>query len=81
MAGWFGRQAHLNFLPWEEWKSGVSGEDAAGTWDHIAHSPNCSIDKARRLLGYQPRYGSLQAVRESVGWLIENGLVDADFRV
>ena len=81
VAGWFGRQAHLNFLPWEEWKSGVSGEDAAGTWDHIAHSPNCSIDKARRLLGYQPRYSSLQAVRESVGWLMENGVVDADFRV
>ncbi len=81
VAGWFGRQAHLNFLPWEEWKSGVSGEDAAGTWDHIAHSPNCSIDKARRLLYYQPRYSSLQAVRESVGGLIENGVVDADFRV
>ena len=29
--------------------------DADGTWDHIAHSPNCSIAKARRLLDYQPR--------------------------
>ena len=81
VARWFGQKAHLSFLPWNEWKSGVSGEDAAGTWDHIAHSPNCSIEKARRLLDYRPRYTSLQAVRESVGRLIENGVVNADLRV
>ena len=81
VAGWFGQKARLNFLPWDEWRSGVSEEDTAGTWDHIAHSPNCSNEKAGRLLGYQPRYGSLQAVRESLGWLIEHGVVDADLRV
>ena len=43
------------------------------THDHIAHSPNCSIAKARRLLNYEPSYTSLQAVQESVGWLVENG--------
>jgi len=45
------------------------------TWDHIAHSPNCSIEKARKLLGYEPRYGSLDAVQESVTWLIGQGVV------
>ena len=45
------------------------------TWDQIAHSPNCSIAKARSLLGYEPRYSSLEAVRESVDWLIEHGVV------
>ncbi|MDQ2998305.1 MAG: NAD(P)-dependent oxidoreductase, partial [Chloroflexota bacterium] len=34
--------------------------------DHIAHSPNCSIAKAQRLLEYRPRYSSLQAVCEAV---------------
>src|SRR5215212_5587617 len=72
VAGWFGRRARLRFVPWEEWREGVSGEKAEGTWDHIAHSPNCSIAKAGRLLGYEPRYSSLQAVRESLAWLIEN---------
>ncbi len=81
IARWFGQQARLSFLPWEEWRAGIPEEDAEGTWDHIAHSPNCSIAKARRLLDYQPRYSSLQAVRESLGWLIENGVVDADLRV
>jgi nucleoside-diphosphate-sugar epimerase len=72
MAAWFGQPARLRFLPWEDWRATVSEEEAGATWDHIAHSPNCSIAKARRLLGYQPRYSSLQAVTEAVDWLIKN---------
>src|SRR5215203_5194276 len=60
VAGRFGRAASLRFVPWEEWREGVPERDAAATWDHIAHSPNCSMDKASRSLGYRPRYGSLQ---------------------
>ncbi len=71
MALWFGQEAHLSLLPWDAWRQTVSEEDARATWDHIAHSPNCSIEKARRLLDYRPRYHSLQAVQESVAWLIE----------
>jgi nucleoside-diphosphate-sugar epimerase len=77
VAGWFGRAANLRFLPFEEWKGTVLEESAAMTWDHIAHSPCCSIVKAQRLLEYQPRYTSLQAVYESVSWLIDNGVIDA----
>jgi nucleoside-diphosphate-sugar epimerase len=69
---WFGRKPALAFLPWEQWRETVSREDALATWDHIAHSPCCSIAKARRALGFQPRYGSLEAVRESVQWLLEH---------
>ncbi len=69
MFRWFGHEPDLAFLPWEEWKSTVSAGDAASTWDHIAHSPCCSIEKAARFLGYQPRYSSLQGVCESVEWL------------
>jgi nucleoside-diphosphate-sugar epimerase len=79
VAGWFGEPARLRFLPWEEWREGVSEEEAEGTCDHIAHSPNCSIAKAGRLLDYQPRYSSLQAVRESLGWLVEHGEVEAEW--
>ena len=77
VARWFGALARLRFLPWEAWKIGVSEEEAEMTYDHISHSPNCSIAKAQRLLGYQPRYTSLQAVYESLSWLIEHGRVKA----
>jgi nucleoside-diphosphate-sugar epimerase len=70
MAAWFGNEVALRLLPWNEWKQGVSEKDAQVTFDHIQHSPNCSIAKARALLGYAPRYSSLQAVQESVEhWL------------
>jgi nucleoside-diphosphate-sugar epimerase len=73
MAAWFGQPANLKFMPWEEWRKTVSPQEAQATWDHIAHSPNCSIARAERLIEYRPRYRSLQAVQESVSWLIAHG--------
>jgi nucleoside-diphosphate-sugar epimerase len=75
VGAWFGKPAKLDFLPWEEWRKTVTERNAAVTWDHIAHSPNCSISKARERLGYAPRYSSLEAVRESLDRLIEDGTV------
>jgi nucleoside-diphosphate-sugar epimerase len=75
MFAWFGRRPALAYLPWEQWRGTVSEEDARSTWDHIAHSPCCSIRKAQRILGYQPRYTSLEAVTESVQWLQDNKVI------
>jgi hypothetical protein len=36
------------------------------------------IAKAERVLNYRPRYSSLQAVQESVSWLIEQGVITLD---
>jgi nucleoside-diphosphate-sugar epimerase len=69
VAGWYGQDANLTFLPWEQWRDTVDPEAARLTYDHIAHSPNSDIAKARRLLDYQPRYSSLEAVREALEWL------------
>jgi nucleoside-diphosphate-sugar epimerase len=69
-----GRQANLTFQPWEQWKKTVSDQEASATWDHIAHSPNCSIAKAQRLIDYHPRYSSLEAVAEAIaGWELGAG--------
>jgi nucleoside-diphosphate-sugar epimerase len=73
MARWFGAVPRLEFFPWEEWRKGVTSAEAAAAWDHIAHSPCCSIEKAERLLGYRPRWSSLDAVCESVEWLAARG--------
>jgi nucleoside-diphosphate-sugar epimerase len=73
MAAWFDQPIVLRFAPWDEWKTKVSERDARVTFDHIAHSPNCSIEKARALLGYAPRYSSLEAVQESVAEMRRSG--------
>ncbi len=78
VAAWFGRSAQLRFLPWEDWKKTVSPEEAEATWDHITHSPCCSIAKAKRLLKYRPRYSSLQAIYEAVNWMIQHGVIRLD---
>jgi nucleoside-diphosphate-sugar epimerase len=70
MAAWYGVEPQLEFVPYDDWRAGVSERDAATTLDHLRHSPNCSIAKARARLGYQPRYTSLAAVQESVTSLI-----------
>ena len=77
VASWFGQEARLSFKPWEQWRTSASEQDAACTWDHIAHSPNCSTTKAQELLGYKPRTTSLQAVREALDWLVKSGQVKA----
>ncbi|MDQ3674102.1 MAG: NAD(P)-dependent oxidoreductase [Gemmatimonadota bacterium] len=66
MAARFGQPARLGFLPWDEWRRTVTESQARATWDHISHSPNCSIAKARERLGYAPRYTSIEAVIEAV---------------
>ena len=77
VAAHFGRRARLAFLPWAEWRRTVTDAQAEATWDHIAHSPNCSIAKARERLGYKPRYSSLEAVIESVEPLVQRAVAGA----
>ncbi len=72
-AGWFGKPARLRFLPLEEWKSTLPENFIGSALAHLSHSSNHSIAKAQRLLEFAPRYTSLEAVRESVLWLIDHG--------
>ncbi len=75
-AAWWGKAARLRFLPLEEWKRTLPENFVDSALSHLSHSSNHSIDKARRLLEYAPRYSSLEAVRESVFWLIEHGQLE-----
>ena len=66
MFRFFGHEPLLEYMPFAEWAKGVAAEDAKATWEHVARSPCHSIDKARRLIGYAPRYTSLHAVQEAI---------------
>lgn len=75
MYAYFDRAPDLQFAPFGEWAKGQDEADAQKTWEHIAHSPNHAITKAQQMLGYAPRYSSLEAVRESLAWLVQERLV------
>ena len=72
-ASWFGQTADLRTVTWEQFRSSHPDADAAQTsWEHLVRNHAFSIDKARRLLDYTPRYEPEEAALESVRWLIDN---------
>ena len=77
VAGWAGRTANLRFLSWDAWAAVTPAKNVAHTWNVLNHSANFSSAKAARLLGYAPRYSSLQAIKESVDWLINQKIIEA----
>ncbi|GHH76732.1 dehydratase [Streptomyces sulfonofaciens] len=74
-AGWFGRDADLDFLPWDEWSRTVPPQQAETTRSHLEHSPHCSMAKTARLLGFRPRYSVLEATEEAVLALVDEGRI------
>jgi nucleoside-diphosphate-sugar epimerase len=76
VAGWFGKQANLEFVEREEFERRVGADHAETTFAHVDRSIAASIDRARELLGYRPRFTSLEALRESLRWLADAGQVD-----
>jgi nucleoside-diphosphate-sugar epimerase len=73
VAAWFGREAWLEYAPFDEWATGVTEDDARITRDHVLHSPCASIYKICTRLGFNPRYSAAGAARDGVDWLVANG--------
>ena len=76
VAGWFGREPVLDLVDWPDFEQRVGAAHAAVTRDHIERGIAASIDRARAVLGYAPRYSSLEALHESVRWLAGQGSVN-----
>ncbi|MFI5933738.1 NAD-dependent epimerase/dehydratase family protein [Actinoplanes sp. NPDC051494] len=76
VAGWFGREPVLDLVDWSQYEQRTGAEHAGTTREHVERSIAASIDRARTVLGYVPRYSSLDAMRESVRWLAEHGQLD-----
>jgi nucleoside-diphosphate-sugar epimerase len=73
IAAHYGQEAKLRFVSWPEFREQTTAEHADASWQHASRSHSMSIDKARRLLGYAPRYSSVQAVVEGLEWLEADG--------
>jgi nucleoside-diphosphate-sugar epimerase len=77
-AQWFGREAVLDFVDWPEFIRRAGPEHAEVTREHTFRSITASIDRAREVLQYAPRYSSLEALHEALAWLVANGQADVD---
>jgi nucleoside-diphosphate-sugar epimerase len=76
VAGWFGQEPVIDLVDWRELERRVGSKHANVTREHVSRSIAASIDRARDVLGYRPRYSSLDALHESLRWLAANGHVD-----
>jgi nucleoside-diphosphate-sugar epimerase len=73
---WFGREPVIDLVSWAEFEQSIGAEQAGVSREHVARSIAASIERAHDVLGYRPRYSSLEALRESLVWLAANGHVD-----
>jgi nucleoside-diphosphate-sugar epimerase len=74
-AAWWGREPVLEFVDWAEYERRVGARHAGVTREHVGRGIAASIDRARAVLGYAPRYSVLQALHEAVAWLAASGEV------
>jgi nucleoside-diphosphate-sugar epimerase len=80
-AGWFGQEARLEEVDWADFRESTTPEHADASWEHLFRSQCFSIDKARSVLGYAPRYEPDEAVLESVRWLVEHDRLEVAGRL
>jgi nucleoside-diphosphate-sugar epimerase len=76
VAKWFGREAALDYVDWDEFTRRVGAGPAEVTREHTFRSITASIARAREVLGYVPRYTALDALHEALSWLVANGQAD-----
>jgi nucleoside-diphosphate-sugar epimerase len=76
VARWFGREPVLDFVDWAEFGRRAGPEHAGVTREHTFRSIAASIVRARDVLGYSPRYSTLDALHEALTWLVANGQAD-----
>ncbi|MET3807096.1 nucleoside-diphosphate-sugar epimerase [Nakamurella sp. UYEF19] len=74
-ASWFGQEPRLRSVSWESFRSITPAEFADQSWQHLSRNHHVSIEKARRLLGYQPQHAPEDAARTGVDWMLANGLL------
>jgi nucleoside-diphosphate-sugar epimerase len=76
VAAWFGREAVLDLVDWPEFERRAGAEHAGVTREHVARSIAADIGRARAVLGYAPRYTSLDALHEAARRLAADGRID-----
>ena len=69
----FGKQPNIRYADWDTFIASVPDQFRKESQDHIRHSPVCSMEKARYLLGFTPEYRAFDAVMDAITCQLENG--------
>ena len=72
---YYGKEALFKFMPFEKFRTYVSDFDAEVSFNHVSHSPVCSMEKARNLLGFRPKYSSIETIIDFLEYYESQGLL------
>lgn len=77
IAAWYGQEANLRFVPFDEFRTLTTDDNAEASLAHASRSHSMSIERAKAVLGYAPRFSSLEAVEDGLTWLASSGRISA----
>lgn len=72
-ASWFGQEPSMETVSWDEFRRTTTPEFADTSWAHLSRNHCLTIEKAKTVLGYAPRYQPEHAVHQSLRWLVDHG--------
>lgn len=76
MYRFFNQEPSITFLSWDKWVDYVDDERLSSiSYYHLARSGHFSIEKAKTLLGFRPRYSAVQVVESAVQSYIDRGII------
>ncbi|MDO4197950.1 MAG: NAD-dependent epimerase/dehydratase family protein [Erysipelotrichaceae bacterium] len=72
----FNKEPKIGFLPWDKWCEYEGNKDECDhTYYHIVRSGTFSIENAKKLLEYHPKYTNLETIDLAIQSYINRGLV------
>lgn len=75
-AAWWGQEAELVPVGWDEFRAEVGEDHATASWEHLSRSIVGSIELGRALLGFAPAFTAEQAAHQSVASQVRAGTLD-----
>lgn len=76
MYEFFNKEPKIKFLDWEKWCEYEGNKnEIEHTYYHIARSGSYSIDNAKKLIDYKPKYTTREVVEEAVQSYIDRGVI------
>ncbi|WP_081600734.1 NAD-dependent epimerase/dehydratase family protein [Streptococcus massiliensis] len=76
---YFGKEAQISFLPWEEWQEQIADKaEVESAYLHLARSGAFDISRERELLDFQPRYSNVETIVAAIQSYVERGVISVE---
>lgn len=76
MYRFFDKEPKIKFSSWEKWCEVIQNEKYIDhTYYHIARSGHYSLENAKRLINYQPKYSTLEVVEASIQSYVDRDVI------